>query len=378
MHRKQHIWNKDKDSSSFRRGSTTTTEPSTTTTAPTTVSSRSARGRSRFRPRSRFSGRKESPQSQVASVSVAATSARRFHRGGKTFSISGASPSVVITPTTSSSIYRFKLTRPTGRWRFKPSPKPKVEIIKTQISKKQGEEAESGDENHEDNSADSINNPDFIPLEGEDNIRVLKHVRVQENVRVEESDWQSQEENNNNQQPSVVNVSSSRSVSSRNGPVYYDLNLDTLPTEDEGRADSNELGSTLEASEGLQIETVRVATVTPTELEADSQYLEIATIRSPYVFQAGNVKNTRYITLTETHTKDIIQPTVSDSFPVHPTLENILAPKAPYQRILEGSNDVATLPLIAIDGPEATPPLQTITQTFSTSEVNDLRVERGN
>lgn len=95
--------------------------------------------------------------------------------------------------------------------------------------------------------------------------------------------------------------------------------------------------------------------------------IEIATIKSPYVFQAGNVKNTRYITVTKTFTKEIIQPT--QTLEIHETLENILATRAPYEKILEGSNDVATLPVVILGEDMATPPLETITQTFSTTEV---------
>jgi len=152
-----------------------------------------------------------------------------------------------------------------------------------------------------------------------------------------------------------------------NAPVYLRGELDgEIQHPEETRTDSNELAQEIEPE--LALQTLRVATVTPSEFSDLDKYLEIATIKSPYVFQAGNVKNTRYITVTKTFTKENIQPTLASSVN-EATLENILATKPPYEKILEGSSDVATLPVIVLGSDMATPPLETITQSFSTTQV---------
>lgn len=140
-------------------------------------------------------------------------------------------------------------------------------------------------------------------------------------------------------------------------------------TYEETRTETNEVNQELEPE--LVPQTLRVSTVTPTEFEDLDKFLEIATIKSPYVFQAGNVKNTRYITVTKTFTKEAIQPTLASSVD-EGTIENILATRPPYEKILEGSSDVATLPVIVLSGDMATPPLETITQSFSTTQVTAL------
>ena len=226
-------------------------------------------------------------------------------------SFGGATTARQILPTSSSSIYRFKLNRPTGRWRFKPSPKPKVNIIKTK-------------------------DEDELTTQASSNSQASQPFVQQQ------------------QQPT--------------GPVYLQPlgeNGADIENGEESRTESNELVQDTEPE--LVPQTLRVATITPTEFADLDKFLEIATIRSPYVFQAGNVKNTRYITLTKTFTKENIQPTQASV--VEATLENILATKPPYEKILEGSSDVATLPVIVLNGDQATPPLETVTQTFSTTQV---------
>ncbi|XP_035714325.1 mucin-5AC isoform X3 [Folsomia candida] len=304
-------------------------------------SSDSSRSRSRFgRNRGRSSsGGKNVEDVAVSTVVVSATPTRRFKSGrssatvvtpappppaqssgrSKDFSSyksgRGFTPSSrggqqqqqnqQVNPTSSTSIYRFKLNRPTGRWRFKPSPKPKVNIIKT----KEGDDQQENDE-----GGDQAASP---------------------------------------------------------GPIYhnsqsYSEQQGELQTPEETRTESNELVQELEPE--LVPQTIRVNTVTPTDFSDLEKFLEIATIRSPYVFQAGNVKNTRYITVTKTFTKEVIQPTLASS-QAEASLENILATKPPYEKILEGSSDVATLPVIALGGDMATPPLETITQSFSTTQL---------
>jgi len=142
--------------------------------------------------------------------------------------------------------------------------------------------------------------------------------------------------------------------------------------------------------------TLLVSTVYPEE--SSEEYLEVATIRSPYTFNIeDNQKSTRFITVTRTFSKtlditpsksftssvSIITPSSSilPSSPVSstplfdtksiPPPENILASTAtPYDAIIEGSSSIETLsPLtLASSLHHATPPLKTVTESLSTVE----------
>jgi len=142
--------------------------------------------------------------------------------------------------------------------------------------------------------------------------------------------------------------------------------------------------------------TLLVSTVYPEE--SSEEYLEVATIRSPYTFNIeDNQKSTRFITVTRTFSKtlditpsksftssvSIITPSSSilPSSPVSstplfdtksiPPPENILASTAtPYDAIIEGSSNIETLsPLtLASSVHHATPPLKTVTESLSTVE----------
>merc|ERR1712128_396738 len=142
--------------------------------------------------------------------------------------------------------------------------------------------------------------------------------------------------------------------------------------------------------------TLLVSTVYPEE--SSEEYLEVATIRSPYTFNIeDNQKSTRFITVTRTFSKtiditpsrsftsaiSIIPPSssIKPSSPVSstplfdtksiPAPENILASTAtPYKAIIEGSSNIETLsPLtLASSLHHATPPLKTVTESLSTVE----------
>eukprot|EP00090_Calanus_glacialis_P030383 TRINITY_DN4900_c0_g1_i1.p1 TRINITY_DN4900_c0_g1~~TRINITY_DN4900_c0_g1_i1.p1 ORF type:complete len:1052 (-),score=235.14 TRINITY_DN4900_c0_g1_i1:403-3558(-) len=142
--------------------------------------------------------------------------------------------------------------------------------------------------------------------------------------------------------------------------------------------------------------TLLVSTVYPEE--SSEEYLEVATIRSPYTFNIeDNQKSTRFITVTRTFSKtiditpsssftsaiSIITPSssIKPSSPVSstplfdtksiPAPENILASTAtPYKAIIEGSSNIETLsPLtLASSLHHATPPLKTVTESLSTVE----------
>ena len=121
---------------------------------------------------------------------------------------------------------------------------------------------------------------------------------------------------------------------------------------------------------------------------------QVATIRSPYTFNIeDDQKSTRFITVTRTNTKsaDIsptstftsvgastISPTPSSVFKHTPLFdtasipapENILA-STPAHLAIEGSSDIEILPALTIAASlhHATPPLKTVTESFTTDEV---------
>lgn len=118
----------------------------------------------------------------------------------------------------------------------------------------------------------------------------------------------------------------------------------------------------------LPVETLNVEISTAADL--DNVYFEIATIKSPYSFQVGTLRNTRYITVTSTIKKSFATAEPSSSVsPTEPLTENILANTgAAYESSLPLDSSVATLPAISLDAGQATPPLETLTETFSTTQ----------
>ncbi|XP_025995350.2 flocculation protein FLO11 isoform X1 [Solenopsis invicta] len=118
----------------------------------------------------------------------------------------------------------------------------------------------------------------------------------------------------------------------------------------------------------LPVETLNVEISTAADL--DNIYFEIATIKSPYSFQVGTLRNTRYITVTSTIRKTFATAEPSSSIsPTEPLTENILANTgAAYESTLPLDSSVATLPAISLDAAQATPPLETKTETFSTTQ----------
>lgn len=88
--------------------------------------------------------------------------------------------------------------------------------------------------------------------------------------------------------------------------------------------------------------------------------------------QVGSVKNTRFITVTSTIQKSLVEQTETPApARVEPLSENILASQSPnlYGREQPIDSSVATLPPIALSPDQATPPLETMTESFSTTEL---------
>ncbi|XP_046665846.1 uncharacterized protein LOC124357826 [Homalodisca vitripennis] len=194
----------------------------------------------------------------------------------------------------STSLYKFKLSRPTGRWQYKTTPKPRIPIRRVD--------------------------------EGADNT----------------TSQAEKEPLTSDQEQQGSDVSDSR-------------DLDNLVTATEST---------------LPLETIKVEISTPAEFK--NTYYEIATIKSPYTFQVGSVKNTRYITVTSTVEKSLVEPTEAPGLsPTEPLTENILAST---QHIYDNQeppldSSIATLPPIGLAGDAETPPLETMTETFSTTQL---------
>lgn len=86
--------------------------------------------------------------------------------------------------------------------------------------------------------------------------------------------------------------------------------------------------------------------------------------------QVGTMRNTRYITVTSTIKKSFATAEPSSAIaPTEPLTENILVnTAAAYETTLPLDSSVATLPAISLESGQATPPLETITETFSTTQ----------
>ncbi|XP_062563984.1 proteoglycan 4 isoform X2 [Armigeres subalbatus] len=221
--------------------------------------------------------------------------------------------------TTSTSLYKFKLNRSPGRWQYKSPPKPTVNIRK-----------QPGGGTKKPN--DAVENLTTAPIS---------------DTSVQYNDI-SQNPDHSEKVDTDVDLDQSGSV---NGNVLNDAENDN------------------QIERRYPVETIKVEISTPVDFK--DTYYEIATIKSPYTFQVGTVKNTRYITVTSTFEKVLEQETatVTPSL-TEPLTENILATTTHIDKesnLLDSS--IATLPPISLSGDTETPPLETLTETFSTTQV---------
>ncbi|KAH8333260.1 hypothetical protein KR074_003708 [Drosophila pseudoananassae] len=196
----------------------------------------------------------------------------------------------------------FKLNRRPGRWQYKSSPKPKVNIRK----------------NANPNVPTTIQNDTLL---AED---ILPEIITNQ---------------------AINNGRDLEASGSQNGPV----------------ANNNE-----EANSKYFVQTLNVEISTPQPFI--DTYYEIATIKTPFIFQAGVVKKTRFLTVTSTiekviqeeHTKEY---TEDDG----PLTENILeATSSIDDKTLAGS--ITTLKPIILGEETETPSLETITESFSITQ----------
>nr|XP_008192116.1 PREDICTED: uncharacterized protein LOC663093 isoform X2 [Tribolium castaneum] len=213
----------------------------------------------------------------------------------------------------STSLYKFKLNRSPGRWQYKTTPKPRVTI------RKQNDDNDSGNETL-----------GTTPTTLQDVSPALNDV-VTPQARSDDVDG----------------LEGSESIAS---------------IIDDQSSTENKLDTP------FPLETLKVEISTPPDFK--DIYYEIATIKSPFTFQAGNVKNTRYITVTSTFEKSLVntpEATISPSGS-EPLTENILATSSNYKDNNFLDSSVATLPPIYLASDMQTPPLETLTETFSTTQ----------
>ncbi|XP_058833201.1 mucin-2 [Topomyia yanbarensis] len=296
-------------------------EPSSTT--PAYANRRNKASRNSFKPSLTNSSPSSSSSSSSSSKSSPPSYSSRQqdqHQQEQEANRRSFKPNLRPTPpdgessTTSTSLYKFKLNRSPGRWQYKSPPKPTVNIRKQSPKVR-----------------DPVENLTAAPV---------YDTSVQYNDIAQNPDH-----------PEKVDTDADLDQSgSVNGNVLNDAENDN------------------QIEHRYPIETIKVEISTPVDFK--DTYFEIATIKSPYTFQVGTVKNTRYITVTSTFEKTLEQETatITPSL-VEPLTENILATTTHLDKesnLLDSS--IATLPPITLTGDMGTPPLETLTETFSTTQ----------
>lgn len=142
-----------------------------------------------------------------------------------------------------SSLYKFKLNRTPGRWQYKTSPKPRVTIRKQN----------SANDDEKPTTATSLTDSISILTQDQQEYQVNNPVAASSPIADSRSD--------------DVDLDSSSSV---NGDILND--------------DDDTLYNVIE-NKKLPIETLKVEISTPADFK--DTYYEIATIKSPYTFQAS-------------------------------------------------------------------------------------------
>ncbi|XP_071055827.1 uncharacterized protein [Onthophagus taurus] len=270
---------------------------------PSTVSVHSEQTTS---PPSSSSKRYGSSRRSKAKVSTTQESSPSHSSSRRGYKPKAVQPTPAESSDQTTSLYKFKLNRSPGRWQYKTTAKPRVNI------RKQSDDAE---ENNDASQQDSASANDVVT-------------------------------------PQARSDDTEGLVGSESIATLID--------------DENSTENKLDSSHPL--ETIKVEISTPPDFK--DIYYEIATIKSPYTFQVGSVKNTRFITVTSTFEKslDRTESTISPTM-TEPLTENILATSSNYAKdnnYLDSS--VATLPHLYLASDMETPPLETVTETFSTTQ----------
>ncbi|KAI8123949.1 hypothetical protein FF38_08207 [Lucilia cuprina] len=210
----------------------------------------------------------------------------------------------------SNNLHITKLNRTPGRWQYKTSPKPRVNIRKPAV---EANGAAGG----------------------------LSNVTSTSNVFAETA--LSDNLNGNFLNQNVIYNQTDLEISgSQNGPILNNIDQ--------------------EGKQKVFTETINVEISTPADFK--DTYYEIATIKKPFIFQAGVLKKTRFITVTSTIEKYLTpEPSIEPRNDDEPLTENILAASTKAEGVLVGS--ITTLPPIYVNGETDTPILETITESFS-------------
>uniref|UniRef100_A0A8W7Q2U1 DUF4758 domain-containing protein n=1 Tax=Anopheles coluzzii TaxID=1518534 RepID=A0A8W7Q2U1_ANOCL len=219
-------------------------------------------------------------------------------------------------PGQTTSLYKFKLNRSPGRWQYKSPAKPTVAIRKQSAVKPKDQ--------------------------------------VLENLTTAPISDTSVQSNDIAQSPEHAEKVDTDADLDQSGSVHGNV--------------LNDADNDNQIERRYPIETLKVEISTPADFR--DTYYEIATIKSPYTFQVGTVKNTRYITVTSTIEKVLEQETATITPSLtEPLTENILATTTHIDKesnLLDSS--IATLPPIVLGLDTETPPLETLTETFSTTQ----------
>ncbi|KAG5888510.1 hypothetical protein JTB14_018441 [Gonioctena quinquepunctata] len=261
----------------------------------------------------RFSGRKNKQTSRPANSDTSYNSG--YSRRGYKPKVQPSS--VEQNTATTSSVYKFKLNRSPGRWQYKTTSKPRVTI------RKQNNIDEATNNN------ETLGTTSSSPQEA---AQLLINDVVSPQARSDDGD-------------SLEGSESIASIIDDESSTENKLDAPAFP-----------------------VETIKVEISTPPDF--GDIYYEIATIKSPYTFQVGSVRNTRYVTVTSTFEKSLEHsPDPTSAKASEPLTENILATSSNYGKdnnFLDSS--VATLPPIYLASDMETPPLETLTETFSTTQ----------
>ncbi|XP_062134633.1 probable serine/threonine-protein kinase nek3 [Drosophila sulfurigaster albostrigata] len=308
--------NKNRSQSSSRVLKTITPQSSRTVESTpqqngfTKSSRKSNRDPSEKRKSSRNKGKRRHKNTHSSSIQITATAVDTSSR--RSFRTKTNQPSLPSLPSPPSEENfanlgqnTLKLNRRPGRWQYKSAPKPKVNIRKTSNSTNNSKNA---------TSADSINE---AILETDEKFATQKLNNLGRDLEA---------------------------VGSQNSVV----------------ADNDEL------KPKNFVRTLNVEISTPSNFV--DTYYEIATIKSPFVFQAGLVKKTRFLTITSTIEKTLKTDQIEEySKDDGPLSENILeSTMAMNEPSLDGS--ISTLKPIYITDSLETPELETITDSFSVTQ----------
>ncbi|KAM7344479.1 uncharacterized protein ACRADG_011204 isoform 1-T3 [Cochliomyia hominivorax] len=203
-----------------------------------------------------------------------------------------------------------KLNRTPGRWQYKTSPKPRVNIRK--------------------------------PANELSGVAGLNNVTSSSSTVFPDSGLNENLNGNFLNQNVIYNQSDLEISGSQNGPILNNIDQ--------------------EGKQKVFTETINVEISTPADFK--DTYYEIATIKKPFIFQAGVLKKTRFITVTSTIEKYLTpEPSLEPRNDDEPLTENILASSSKPDGVLVGS--IITLAPIYANSDSNTPLLETLTESFS-------------